>query len=558
MSQHISELFDREDLRVFNEEQVRALVAKYEIAEHFDPYRYVPPGPVAQAFILSTALTKVIMGPLGGGKTTACAFARIFAATLAPIAKHPEDGKPTRMCRWIVLRDTFRSAEKTVLESWRQWFPKGYPGSTWTGGNDRPVTHTLRFIGADGVRIEAITEFAGLGEASIETLMKGREYSGAWLNETDTHAQGSLDDLEQRVGRYPKSDILLSRSQLEDLGKQLGHVLVSGQRCRFVIGDMNAPTIDSWTYKTFVTNRKPDRAFFQQPSGRSAEAENRFNLEPDYYERIIRNQEEHFIKRMVDNEFGYSRSGKPVLASFSYFRHVAGGRLDYRPELDLHIGVDASTAGLSPAAIFAQSWAPRIAFLDELYLGHGVGTARFGESLKLKIEADYAEARRILVWADPASQYGADREGGQLAALEVLQVILGLPVMVPANGSNEIGMRIDAVNAELRGYLEPHSHLIVCREKCPLWLEGAAGKYRFRKKKESASNDYDDLPEKLHPWSDLQDAGQYAVLGIRGRAAAIRGAATGRSTPESAKRGWGSQQGGKGSARRGGFDPHRF
>lgn len=551
MSKHIADIVTREDLKAYSQEEVRRLVAKYEIAENFDPYRYVPPGPVAQAFIVSEKLTKVIMGPLGGGKTTACAFARIYAATLAPVARHPEDGRPTRMCRWIVLRDTFRSAEKTVLESWKQWFPKGYPGSSWQGGNDRPVTHTLRFIGQDGVRIEAITEFAGLGENSVETLMKGREYSGAWQNEIDTHAEGSLDDLEQRVGRYPKADILLSPEEIAALERELRTTIISGQRRRFVIGDMNAPTLDNWTYAAFVTKRKPDRGFFQQPSGRSAEAENRFNLEPDYYERIVRNQDDHFVKRMVDNEFGYSRAGKPVLESFNYQRHVSGHRLAFKPELDLHIGIDASTGGLSPAAVFAQAWSPRIALLDELYLGHGVGPARFGEALKMKIDADYREAKRIVVWADPAAQYGADREGGQLAALEILQVILGVPVLIPANGSNELAMRLDAVNAELRGYLEPHSHLIVCREKCPLWIEAAAGKYRFRRKPEASSNEYDEIPEKLHPWSDVQDAGQYVILGIRGRTAAIRGAGTGRAQGEN--RGWRSQSSGS----RGGFDPHR-
>lgn len=563
MNGHIANIVSRDDLKAFNEEEVRKLVAKFEIDEHFDPYRYVPPGPVAQAFILSIALTPVIMGPLGGGKTTACAFKRIYAATLAPVAKHPEDGKPTRMCRWIVLRDTFRSAEKTVLESWKQWFPKGYPGASWTGGNDRPVTHTLRFIGQDGIRIEAVTEFAGLGENSIETLMKGREYSGAWANELDTHAEGALDDLEQRVGRYPKADLLLTRAELDALARQLGRgPIVSGQRMRMVIGDMNAPTIDNWTYKALVTARKPDRILFTQPSGRSAEAENLFNLEADYYDRIVRNQEEHFVRRMVDNEFGYSRAGKPVHTSFSHLRHIANQRLTFRPELELHLGIDTSINSLSPAAIFAQAWAPRIVFLDELYLGHGVGPARFFEALKLKIDADYAEATSIKVWIDPAAQFGADREGGQLAALETGQVILGLPVMLPANGSNELGMRLDAVNSELRGYLEPHSHLLACPEKCPLWIEGAAGKYRYRKKPESASNDYDDEPEKKHPWSDLQDAGQYVILGIRGRSAAIRGAATGRSAA-AGRSVWGSQSNGDGawksqSRPRGGFDPHRF
>lgn len=558
MTSHISQLIDRVDIAARNEEEIRRLVREYEIANHFDPYRYVPPGPVAQRFILSTALTAFIMGPLGGGKTTACAFKRIYAATLAPVARHPEDGKPTRMCRWIVLRDTFRSAEKTVLESWKQWFPKGYPGSSWTGGNDRPVTHTLRFIGQDGVRIEAITEFAGLGENSIETLMKGREYSGGWLNEADTHAEGAVDDLEQRVGRYPKADILLTPAELETLARELRQPrIVSGARLRAVIGDMNAPTIDNWTYKAFVSKPKPDRLLFRQPSGRSPEAENRFNLDADYYERLVRNQEDHFVKRMVDNAFGYSRAGKPVHASFSHDRHVAGHRLAFRPEIDLHIGVDASLAGLSPAAVFGQSWAPRIVLLDELYLGHGVGPARFFEALKSKIEADYADARAIRLWIDPAAQYGADREGGQLAALELASVILGLPVLVPANGSNEIGMRLDAVNSELRGYLEPNSHLLVCPEKCPLYLEGMAGKYRYRRKPESAANEYDDLPEKLHPWSDLQDAGQYMILGIRGRAGALHGAAEGKKPREGGR--WGVASGQlSGPRQRGGFNPHRF
>lgn len=553
MSGHISESVSREELRASDDEQVRKLAARYDIEPHMDIERFVPPGPVAQGFILSTALTKVLMGPLGGGKTTTCAFARIYAAAQAPVAWHPEDGKPTRMCRWPVLRDTFRSAEKTVLESWKQWFPKGYPGSTWTGGNDRPVTHILRFIGKDHVRIEAITEFVGLGEHSIETLFKGREYSGAWPNETDTHASGALDDLEQRVGRYPKADILLTAAELAELSRQYGKPIVSGKRLRTVIGDMNAPTIDNWTYPAFITDPKPDRKLFRQPSGRSAQAENLFNLDEDYYDRIIRNQDEHFVRRMVDNQFGYSRSGKAVHPSFDYQRHVAGGRLDYKPALELHIGVDASISGLSPAAVFGQAWSPRIALLDELYLGHGVGPARFFEALKLKIDADYPDARSIRVWIDPAAQFGADREGGQLTAIELGQVILGMPILFAGNGSNELGMRLGAVDGELRGYLEANSHLLICPKKCPTLISALAGKYRFRKKPDTAANQYDDLPEKLHPWSDVADGAQYCILGIRGRSAAIRAAGTGKEP--AAARGWRSQ-GDRRSSPAGGFDPH--
>lgn len=553
MSQHISNIITRDDIRTYSDEEMRKKILELDFVGDFDPFNYTPPGPVGETFLNSTYLTTFIMGPLGGGKTTLCAFRRILAATLAPVAWHPEDKKPTRMCRWIVLRDTFRSAEKTVLESWKQWFPKGFPGSKWAGGNDRPVTHTLRFMGTDGVRIEIVTEFAGLGENSIETLMKGREYSGGWLNEADTHVDGALDDLEQRVGRYPSANILLTVAELEKLSRELGHPIYSGQRQRQIIGDLNAPTVDNWVYKKFVKDKTEDRHLCIQPSGRSENAENRFNLDPDYYDRIIRNQDEHFVKRMVDNEFGYSRHGKPVYEKFNRTIHVARSRIYFEPKLTLGIGIDISMNTLNPAAVFGQVRGSRISTIDELYLGHGVGAARMGEGLERKIREDYAGATKIRIWCDPAAEYGADREAGQLTAMETIAMILGLPILIPGNGSNELGMRLDAVKTELRGYHEPNSELQICPEKCPLLLEGFDGKYRYKRRKETASTEFEEQPEKTHPWADLQDALQYLVIGFRGRAGVIRGAAD-RQQGERSTRAPGSSSSPWG---RGGFDPHK-
>lgn len=556
MSKHLADQIADEDFRRFEDAAKAKLVDLYEIDEEFDPFSYVPPGPVARAFILDLAhATTAIMGPVGSGKTTACAYKRIYAATLAPIAWHPEDGKPTRMCRWIVLRDSFRSAEKTVLESWKQWFPKGYPGSSWTGGNDRPVTHILRFMGADGVRIEAVTEFAGLGENSIETLMKGREYSGGWLNEFDTHADGALDDLEGRVGRYPRKDILLTVDDLETLGRELGVRLVSGQRHALVIGDFNAPTLDNPAYVLFVRDidKTPDRAFYRQPGGREENAENRFKLGEDYYGRIARNQEAGLVMRLVDNRFGYSRAGKPVYEGWDRARHLAPAEIGFDPAVELIVGIDVSTNTLNPAAVFLQVKGGRICVIDELECGHGVGPARFGEAVKMRLEERYADAVKVRLFADPAAQYGADREGGQLSALETISLIVGLPLLLPANGSNELGMRLDAVKAELRGWLEPNTHLLVCPKRCPRLVEGFDGKYRFRRRPDSAQTTYEDQPDKGHPWSDVHDALQYGVLGIRGRVGAMRGAAGLDRMPRESSPWRAGKGGGKG-----GFDVHRI
>jgi len=543
-SQHLADQVSRKQIRILTEEEVRKRVKELDLVEkEFRLDHYMPPGPVTRAFILSPIQTSVIMGPLGGGKTTACVFKRIYAGTQAPIARHPVDQVPTRLCRWIVLRDTFRSVEKTVLESWQQWFPKGYPGSTWTGGNDRPVTHTLRFLGTDGVRIEMITEFAGLNDHDIETLMKGREYSGAWLNELDTHADGALDDVEQRVGRYPMANLLVD---------------ADAERLKIVIGDMNAPTIDSWTYKTLVTERGAGRAFFQQPSGRSLQAENRHNLPLDYYTRIIENQPEYFVRRMVDNEFGYSRKGMPVHPSFDQERHVAKSPIPFNPSLDLLIGIDISTNALTPAAVFAQNTG-RIAFLREVWPGHGFGPIRFGELLLQTLNEYFPNVHRIRAWADPASAFGGDKEGGQLAALDQLTQMLGIPIEIPFGGSNELSMRLGAVDMELRGYTEPNTSLIISPE-CPLLIEAYAGKYRFKKTSAQATNDFEDLPEKSHPYSDLCDGSQYLIGGVRGRQAIIAAASDkGQRRGNSQSSGWGKNKAGAGwgAVKPGGFDPRK-
>ena len=534
--------------------ELRDLVARYEINEDFDLSQYIPPGPVARQFIADVHhQTTVIMGPIGSGKTTACAFKRIYVGGLAPVAWHPADKVPTRMCRWIVLRDSFRSTEKTVLESWKYWFPKTYPGSSWAGGNDRPVTQVLRFMGHDGVRIEAITEFAGLGEQSIETMMKGREYSGGWLNEFDTHAEFALEDMEQRVGRYPPKDMLLSVDELEDLSRDLGRRVISGQRLGLVIGDMNAPTLDNHAYKSMVVNINdtPDRKFYRQPGGRSAEAENRFKLEPDYYERIVRNQDESFIRRMIDNEFGYSRSGKPVYESWDRRKHVAGSEIGFDPDLELLIGIDTSQNTLNPAAVFGQIKAPgRIAFIDELTVEHGCGAARFAELLKQRLDERYAGARRIRMFVDPAAQYGADTEHGQLSAMDMISTVTGLPVLIPAGGSNELVMRLDAIKAELRGHLEADTHLLACPKRCPMLLEGFDGKFKYKRKAAAAGGGFQEDPEKTHPWSDVHDAAQYLVLGVRGRIGSLRAAAG--DTRSDRRGGWG------GGKRKSGFDVHRI
>ncbi len=472
---------------------IRALVQAYEKDEDFDPYHFKPAGPVSRAFIAGKEMSRFIMGPVGGGKTVSCVFARVVAAMRMPPCK---DG--VIRDRFVVVRTSFRDAERTVLNSWKQWFPRTYPGSSWSGGNDRPATHILRWRLPNGLKVEAETIFLGIGDQSIEDILRGLEISGGWMNEADTLADNVLRYIEQRTGRYPKK---------EDLADP------DAKRMRTVLGDYNAPDMDNWTYEQLVENPAPHRKLYRQPSGRAPNAENLERLEPDYYSKIIAAEPDWYVRRFVDNQYGYSREGLPVYRSFDQERHVAATRLDPVEGLPLLIGMDAA---LHPAAIFGQPMPNgQIRILDELVPGAGFGAARFSEMVLDLLERRYPMMTDIRAWADPASQYGADREGGEMAWIETVQVNLGIPVRIPANGSNELGLRLGAVEKELNHFIDGQTPRLLVSSHCKMLTRGFASGYRF-KKLSGGTEKFALQPEK-NDYSHPHDALQYLVLGYRGR-----------------------------------------
>jgi len=52
----------------------------------------------------------------------------------------------------------------------------------------------------------------------------------------------------------------------------------------------------------------------------------------------------------------------------------------------------------------------------------------------------------------------------------------------------------------------------ISREGCPTLIQALGNRYRYRRKRDGQ---FEDIPEKLHPWSDVCDALQYAALGTQ-------------------------------------------
>lgn len=513
---------------------------------------WLPPGPTSQAFLNGTSLSRFLMGPVGGGKTTTLCLSRV------------SDGGQQGVCKdgWVrdrslTLRRTWRTAKGTVVRSWREWFPTNYPGGTWTGGEDRPATHILRFIDSERfgslnpVKVELETDFKGLDDTSIDEILKGSEYSEIDLDEADQFSLNILETCEERVGRYPR---------LEDLA--------DGQRrTKRVKGAFNAPDKTNYLHDVLVAHPSKNRMLYAQPPGLlvdwnadggitravvNPEAENLHRLDPDYYTAKAETWEDWRVRRMILNEWGYSRDGLPVFVSdFREHLHVAKQIILPNPELPLIIGADGSTAGLRPAGVFLQP--DGAGFLNVIMTvapGHGFGAARFWELMRETQDTFFRGCREVEIWGDPAMQFGGDREGGQLSFQEFGETIMGRPVRIPFGGSNEVNLRLDTVRAELRHVVQGDARRlrISPHPSNKIIINGFASGYRYKKRPNGMPGfQWEDKPDKKTEFSDPMDALQYAIGGWR-RIQGARSFDNGKGPDRRTQSGW--------TGRRHDFDVH--
>ena len=83
---------------------------------------YIPPLTGAK-FMQSDARVRLIMGPVGSGKSTVC-ITEIFRRCV----EMPKCKDGYRRSRWAIVRNTNQQLKTTTFASWKQWFPPGVAG----------------------------------------------------------------------------------------------------------------------------------------------------------------------------------------------------------------------------------------------------------------------------------------------------------------------------------------------------------------------------------------------------------------------------------------------
>ena len=424
---------------------------------------YTPPR-TGEKFMQSDAKMRVLMGPVGSGKSVTCSFEIVRRAAM----QEPDATTGKRRTRAAIVRETARQLQDTTIKTFLDWFPPGVCGRYMR------TTKTYFFEVGD---IECEIMFRALDDADDVANLNSLELSFAWFNECrDIHPE-IVDAMSKRIGRFPSS---------KD----------GGPTWFGMWGDTNPPTMDTWWYyqmehldaKDGVSPNDNGWDVFKQPSGRSPYAENVENLPDGYYDTQGRSEE--YIRVFIDGEYGLSSNGKPV---YQYFRpdyHMASSGL--RPIVNgvspVIVGMDL---GLTPAAVIGQQDPRGRALIYDELVSFDMGVQRFVRTMLKPLLNERFSASPILVVVDPAGVQRAQTD--ERSAVDIIKAE-GLRV-IPAK-TNKVSARVNTVDDYLMRHVDGDSGFLV-DPRCTRLKAAMMGGYRFDKHGSIDKNKHSHVAEAL-------------------------------------------------------------
>jgi len=421
---------------------------------------------------------RIVRGPVGSGKSSAMVMELMRRA--AQQTPDPRDG--IRRTRGVIVRNTMPQLKTTSLKTIRELIG---PIVGWEAQN-----HTVWIKQGD---IEAEWILMPLDTPDNIDRLLSLDLTYAWLSELRELPVQILQDVLGRCGRFPSK-------------------MHGGPTWRGVIGETNSFDEDSEWNKVLEEkdlNGKPlpkSWGYFVQPGARDAGAENKENLVAGYYEDLIENNSPAWVEQYIDNVISPSISGEAVFrASFKKHFHVAAASLQPIPGTMLVIGVDF---GRHPAAVITQmDQRGRLIALDEA-VGDNMGIEQF-VATKLRPLLSQTKYMRLPVGVvgDPS---GVARS--QIGEESVFAALKRLGFSAQPAQTNDIEPRLRAVEKWFLQQRGGEAALLI-DPACEMLVKALGSKYRYGKRKDGVLQPQ---PEKTHPWSDIADAFQYAVLGHSG------------------------------------------
>jgi len=236
--------------------------------------------PTLAEFHKSDHAFKLIVGPVGSGKSTACCMEILHRCMEQETCRDR-----FRRSKWLVMNSTRHGLDHHTLPTWLDWLPSN------VGLGNYDMDSRTYYLEFDDIRAEIIFRAFDTQEDIADVL--NLEVTGAWLNDCSNISQYKHEIIEGRICRFPQ--------------RFLGNVTYST-----VIADMNMPEIGTYWWR--VAGGKPiddcddivvDCAVFAQPSGLSDRAENVKNLPDGYYDRISCGKSSAWVNRFIHSKDMY-------------------------------------------------------------------------------------------------------------------------------------------------------------------------------------------------------------------------------------------------------------
>jgi len=418
-------------------------------------------------FMKSEAFGRIITGPVGSGKTTACVIELLRRAMMQTPGK---DGY--RYTRFAIIRQTLKQLKDTVLKDCDTWLATNGLG-VWK------VSDSTYHVCFDNVRSEWV--FLPLESAEDQARVLSMQLTGSWISEAIESDISILAPISGRLGRYPSGA----------RGTPTWHG---------IIADTNMPTEMTDWHKFMTTieaQQVPDWQLFHQPGGMDPRAENLDNLLqtpvtsklPEshparlaqgrkYYERFVNmyGEQSDWVKRYVHAQYGDDPSGSAVFKNtFKPDFHIVD-ETSLFPGYPILVGQDF---GRNPWSLIAQCDHQGRLIIHEEVPGINVGLEKHIQyNLRPRLLSDRYMAFRVALVGDPAGV--AKDSHSEESSFELLQRF-GFPAF-PAV-TNSIEPRIRAVEALLLRQTNGGPTLVINRGGCPILCRALAGGYRFAKTK---------------------------------------------------------------------------
>ena len=260
--------------------------------------------------------------------------------------------------------------------------------------------------------------------------------------------------------------------------------------------DTNPPDTDSWWYRMFEEESRPNAILFKQPSGLSKDAENIVNLPEGYYTNLAQSLDAEARKVYIEGKYGFVMDGKIVYPEYSDLIHCA----EVKPikGLVIHRGWDF---GLTPSCVFTQiSPAGNFNILDEC-VSDNLGIERFSSHVITHSGVNFPG----FTFTDTGDPAGKQR--AQTDEKTCFQILQAKNIEIEA-GVQTVALRLESVKKALRT-IANKTPCLQLDPKCKTLRKGFQGGYQYRRIQISSER-YTEEPDK-NLYSHPHDALQYVA-----------------------------------------------